>query len=96
MRQVVERLDEGRGVIAPKPIDCSRVMVYRENDIAAAVEGAQRATNLYQLFYALLASISGPGPAAQLLGDAQVHAQLRKLAANSGQEARDKLGLTSK
>jgi hypothetical protein len=96
MRQVVERLDEGRGIIAPKPIDCSKVMVYRENDIAAAVEGAQRATHLYQLFYAMLVSISGPGPAAQLLGDIHVHAQLCKLAANSGQEVRAQLGLTSK
>jgi hypothetical protein len=85
MRQVVKRLDGGRGIIAPKPIDRSKVMVYRESDIATAVEGAERATRLYELFYAMLISTSGQGPAAQL----------RKLAEHSGPEARAQLGLTS-
>lgn len=93
MRQVVNRLEDGRGVIAPKPIDRSKVMVYRESDIAAAVEGAQRAAHFYQLFYASLVPISGPGPAAQLLGDTEIQAQLRKLAAGSEPATRVQLGL---
>jgi hypothetical protein len=92
-REVVERMDDGRGIIAPKPIDCSQIMVYRKNDIAKAVEGAEHATTLYRLFYGTMDARSGRGPVDQLLADDLLQAQLKKIAGKSDPKTRVMLKL---
>ncbi|HEX8388329.1 MAG TPA: hypothetical protein VF636_04870 [Sphingomonas sp.] len=49
LRQRVQELPDGRGVIAPKDIDRSQVYVYRESDFKAAEQAAVEATFLVAL-----------------------------------------------
>jgi hypothetical protein len=92
-RQRVIDLSDGRGVIRPMPIDDTKIMVYRKADFERAVQAAERARDLYRLFYANLADPSVPGPREQLLGDKDVRAQVVRLAKSAGEEARVKLAV---
>jgi hypothetical protein len=90
-RQRVLELPDGRGVIRPMPIDDTNIMVYREVDFQHAIESAERARDLYRLFYANVSDPSIPGPREQLLGDKDVRAKVDRLIDTAGDDAREML-----
>jgi len=53
-RQRIEILPDGRGVIAPKDYDYSKIAVYRANDFQKAVEDASESEELFKGLYRLV------------------------------------------
>lgn len=68
LRQRVEELPDGRGVIRPLPIDDREILVYRQADFDAVIAEVERIQALYRQFYAVLCE-AGEGPKLQLLAD---------------------------
>lgn len=93
-RQRVMELPDGRGVIRPRPIDDTQIMVYRKADFKQAIENAERARDLYRLFYATLSSGETSGPQQQLLTDDAVRARAHQMAGECDDEVKAFLGMS--
>jgi hypothetical protein len=91
-RQRVLELPDGRGVIRPMPIDDTQILVYRKVDFEEAIAEAERARDLYRLFYAILSGPSIAGPREQLLQDPVVRAKARQMAESASEEVWSELG----
>jgi len=79
-RQRLLSLPDGRGVIKPKPIDETEIMVYIQEDFTEAVRDAERASDLYRLFYATISNPEIPGPRERILSDPNVRARAHQMA----------------
>lgn len=86
-RQRVKELPGGRGVIAPKLIDRSKITVYREIDFKNAVTDAQKASEIVTLFYGTLDRRSRAGTLHQLLNQPQIQQAILKMTNGSGPQA---------
>lgn len=75
-RQRVLSLPDGRGILRPKPIDESEISVYVKEDFVEAVRQAERASNLYQLFYSTISNPEWPESRLKILADEEVKSKL--------------------
>ena len=75
------------------PIDDTKIMVYRKADFKDAIKAAERARDLYGMFYASVADPAAAGPRQQLLSDSQVRLQVERLARHTNDETRAMLNL---
>lgn len=88
-RQPVKDLGDGRRLIAPKSLDKSAIMVYRQRDFEHAVSQSQTASGLFSLLYGVIGFDPTEQARRQLLNDPIVQQALQPLIRESSSEVQE-------
>lgn len=68
------------GILRPKPIEDSAIIVYTKDDFLEAIRQAERACKLYQLFYSTISHPEFQEPRMQILADQEIKFKASQMA----------------